>query len=94
LPISRLTLAIEAGLAALPDSGDIAVFRASAASDLSQLPKDRVQVITGFYPDHQTFSARGFRTAVKADGQYTERLMGNTLRRLSFCRAPRRWRGD
>jgi len=75
LPTSRLTLAIDAGLAALPDSGDIAVFRASAASDLSRLPKDRVQVITGFYPDHQTFSARGFRTAVKADGQYAAAIV-------------------
>lgn len=68
---SRLSNAIDTGLVQLPDHGDIAVFRPTAAADLSALPGDRLEIIQGFYPDHQAFLARGFRVAVVADGTYS-----------------------
>ncbi len=65
---SRLPLALERGFA-FP-AGRIAVFRPRGGGDLSALPKADVQVIQGFYPDNQAFSAQGYATAVAAEGAY------------------------
>jgi 16S rRNA (guanine1207-N2)-methyltransferase len=63
---SRLELALETGALLLPESGLIAVYGARAGDDLSSLPMDRLQVVTGFRPDHDAFAAQGY--AVRHDG--------------------------
>jgi 16S rRNA (guanine1207-N2)-methyltransferase len=68
MSISRLSLALDG--ASLPDAGRIAVFRARAGDDLSALPKDRVEVIQGFRPDHDALVARGFDCVPVAGGPY------------------------
>ncbi len=70
MAVSRLSYAIEAGSLALPDIGDIAVFRPAAGCDISALDKDRVEIIQGCYPDHHSFQARGYRVALSAGAQY------------------------
>jgi 16S rRNA (guanine1207-N2)-methyltransferase len=57
---SRLSLALEAGLA-LPSTGTIAVYGPRADMDLSDLPKDRLVLVSGFKPDVDAFTARGFQ---------------------------------
>ena len=56
---SRLTLALDG---ALPASGDILVLGARAGDDLSALPSDRVRIVQGFRPDHDSWAARGYST--------------------------------
>lgn len=45
------------------------VFGARADADLSALPKDRTQVVQGFYPDHQALAKRGSDVVLTTDGQ-------------------------
>ena len=73
--VSRLTLAVEAGDLALPEAGRIAVFAPHGETDLSALPKERVQVITGFKPDFDAFAAQGFDCAVRGQGPYAAALV-------------------
>lgn len=72
---SRLTLALDTGLFALPDAGRIAVFRPRAEADLSALPQDRVRVIQGFRPDHDAFAARGYAVATAAGEDYAAAIV-------------------
>lgn len=58
----RLSLALEAP-EALPPEGRIVVYRPTAETDLSDLPKDRLQLVQGFRPDHDALAARGFAVA-------------------------------
>ena len=44
----------------LPSQGVIAVFGPRADTDLSDLPKDRLVLVTGFKPDVDAFTARGY----------------------------------
>ncbi|WP_431298165.1 methyltransferase [Tabrizicola sp. BL-A-41-H6] len=55
---ARLSLALETGAFAVPDDGLIAVYRPRIGDDLSDLPQDRVVVLTGFKPDHDHFAQR------------------------------------
>lgn len=55
---ARLSLALETGALDLPSEGRIAVYRPRIGDDLSDLPRDRVTVLTGFKPDHDHFAAR------------------------------------
>lgn len=55
---ARLSLALETGAFAVPDDGLIAVYRPRIGDDLSDLPQDRVVVLTGFKPDHDHFALR------------------------------------
>jgi 16S rRNA (guanine1207-N2)-methyltransferase len=55
---ARLSLALETGALLLPESGRIAVYRPRLGDDLSDLPQDRVVVLTGFKPDHDHFALR------------------------------------
>ena len=57
----RIELAQTAGLLPLPPEGRIAVYRPQKGDDLSDLPSDRVTVITGHYPDHAHFAALGLQ---------------------------------
>ena len=59
---ARLEMALDQGAFALPETGDVLVLRPRAGDDLSALPKDRVVVRTGFFPDHAHFAAKGLRT--------------------------------
>lgn len=70
---SRLSLAL-AG-ATLPEAGKIAVFNATAATDLSALPQDRVEVVQGFRPDHDAWAARGFSVTPEKGGPYAMAAM-------------------
>lgn len=54
---ARLSLALETGALVLPPQGSIAVYRPRMGDDLSDLPRDRVTVLTGFKPDHDHFAA-------------------------------------
>lgn len=54
---ARLSLALESGALDLPAQGRIAVYRPRIGDDLSDLPRDRVTVLTGFKPDHDHFAA-------------------------------------
>ncbi|MBR9763768.1 MAG: class I SAM-dependent methyltransferase [Rhodobacteraceae bacterium] len=71
---TRLTLAIEGGLP-LPEAGRIAVFAPRAGADLSALPKDRVEVVTGFRPDHVAFERQGYAVKTAAEGPYAAALV-------------------
>ena len=68
---ARLTLALDAGALVLPEVGQIAVLSPQAGDDLSALPKDRVQVVQGFWPDHDAFKRAGFDTTVVLAGPYS-----------------------
>jgi 16S rRNA (guanine1207-N2)-methyltransferase len=59
---ARLDLALASGALVLPTVGTIVVMRPRAGDDLSALPKDQVVVQTGFKPDHDYFTAQGYRT--------------------------------
>lgn len=65
---ARLSLAVDTGEFAIPD-GKIVVFGARADADLSALPKERCQVVQGFYPDHLPLAKRGFQTVTTAEGK-------------------------
>lgn len=67
---SRLSLAQEGGTFALPPEGVIAVFRPRWGDDLGALPKDRVQIVQGFKPDHDAFVQAGFTATVKPEGRF------------------------
>ncbi len=54
---ARLSLALETGALALPETGPISVYRPRIGDDLSPLPQDRLVVLTGFKPDHDHFAA-------------------------------------
>ncbi|HRK43752.1 MAG TPA: MFS transporter, partial [Gemmobacter sp.] len=62
----RLNFALETGAFVLPEAGRIAVFRPRAGDDLSALPKDRVQIVSGFKPDVDHFTKAGFAVATVA----------------------------
>ncbi|MBD1205333.1 MAG: class I SAM-dependent methyltransferase [Rhodobacteraceae bacterium] len=67
---ARLEQALEAGLWPLPAEGRIAVIRPRLGDDLSALPKDRLEVVTGFKPDADWFEGRGYRVVSRAAGPY------------------------
>ena len=67
---ARLEMALERGLFPVPAEGRVAVFRPRVGDDLAGLPKDRVQVVTGFRPDYDGFAACGFAVAERAEGPY------------------------
>lgn len=58
-------MALDAGAVMLPE-GRVAAFRPSANE--AWLP-DGCQVVTGFYPDHAAWSARGFPVAREPEGE-------------------------
>ena len=48
----------------------MAVILPRIGDELGDLPNDRVQVVTGFRPDHDWFAARGYAVAAQAEGPY------------------------
>ena len=67
---SRLTLALDDGLLRLPETGRIAVISPSVDADLSALPKDRVQVITRWFPVHKVLRQAGYDVAITPTGRF------------------------
>jgi 16S rRNA (guanine1207-N2)-methyltransferase len=63
-------MALASGLWPLPSEGIIAVIRPRIGDDLSALPKDRVEVVTGFKPDADWFEGRGYAVAKRVAGPY------------------------
>ncbi|MCG7627108.1 class I SAM-dependent methyltransferase [Epibacterium sp. MM17-32] len=55
----RLSLAVQSGAFAVPETGRIAVFHPREGHDLSALPQDRLEVIQPLKPDHDDWAARG-----------------------------------
>lgn len=64
---ARLSLALESGVFAPPETGTILILRPHAGDDLSALPRDRVRVVTGFKTDHDWFAARGYAVSPHAE---------------------------
>ena len=56
----RLRLALDEEGLTLSEAGRIAVITPDADFDLSMLPRDRVEVVQGFYPHHIAFSDLGY----------------------------------
>ncbi|ANB33648.1 16S rRNA (guanine1207-N2)-methyltransferase [Rhodovulum sulfidophilum] len=75
MTVSRLTLALQSGAVSVPPDGRIAVFDAPAGVNLSALPKDRVQIVQGFAPDHDAWAARGWDVAVAPEGAFAAALV-------------------
>lgn len=67
----RLITAIEDGALVIPPTGRILVLRPPAGTDLSPLPRERVDIVHGFRPDHDHFAAAGYATSVTPDGRYS-----------------------
>ena len=60
----------------LPETGRIAVFSPRAGThDLTQLPANRVHVITKFKPDTDHFASRGLACATEPEGQYSAAIV-------------------
>lgn len=70
----RLSLALEA-FGPLPPEGRIALFRPTAATDLSDLPAARLHAVQGFRPDHDALAARGLAVSPRAEGAYAAALV-------------------
>jgi 16S rRNA (guanine1207-N2)-methyltransferase len=66
----RLSLALDRGAVAVPPGGRIGVFGATAAEDLSALPRDRVAVIQGFRPDVDALTRQGYAVTPDAEGRF------------------------
>lgn len=77
----RLTLALDSGLVVLPPEGRILVLRPRAGDDLSALPRDRVQVVTGFRPDADGFAAQGYDVGTEPQGRFAAALVCATRAR-------------
>ncbi|MEC7299165.1 MAG: MFS transporter, partial [Pseudomonadota bacterium] len=65
----RLDIALASGGLTLPE-GRIAVLGPRAGAPLDALPKDRTEVITGFFPDHQYFERQGLTCRTAPEGRY------------------------
>lgn len=65
----RLSLALDLPQA-LPETGRIALFRPTAATDLSDLPAARLVAVQGFRPDHDAIAQRGITVSPEAEGGY------------------------
>ena len=64
---ARLTLGLASGVFDVAGAGTIAVLHPAPGDDLSDLPRERVLVITPMATDHAAFAAQGYRVAVGPD---------------------------
>ena len=63
---TRLSLALNTGAVALPETGALAVFGPHEGDDLAAFPKDRVVAVQGFFPDHARLKALGYAVQAEA----------------------------
>jgi 16S rRNA (guanine1207-N2)-methyltransferase len=66
---------LESGAFAVTVEGRIAVFRPRAGDDLSALPRERVEAIQGFKPDHDALARAGYAARVAPEGEYATALI-------------------
>ena len=62
MSVSRLSTALDDGLITLPP-GKIALMRPPASYDVSALPRDRVEIVHGFFPDAAAWQAAGYQVS-------------------------------
>ncbi len=67
---ARLPLALEGGGLEIPSDGTVAVFAPPLEARLSDLPKERVQIICDSKPHVDAWRARGYDCEVSANGDY------------------------
>ncbi|WP_420861187.1 class I SAM-dependent methyltransferase [Algirhabdus cladophorae] len=67
---SRLSLAAQSGLFALPVAGRVCVYAPNAETDLSLFDKEQTDLIVSFYPDATQFAAAGWTVVQKPEGPY------------------------
>lgn len=65
----RLSLAVAGGDVSLP-AGPLAVLAPRGGTDLSDLPQDRLHVVTQFKPDHDAYTAQGYHCLRQPEGPY------------------------
>ncbi|WP_375175777.1 class I SAM-dependent methyltransferase [Pseudooceanicola sp.] len=70
----RLDLALAPGGLTLPE-GRIAVFGPREGQSLDPLPRDRVEIIATFFPDHQYFEQLGYTCRLAPEGPYAAALV-------------------
>ncbi len=68
---TRLSLALDEGGIPLPEDGKIAVISPDARDDLSELPKDRVEVVSHHFPAYSAFQSKDYAVEVAPTGPYT-----------------------
>lgn len=71
---SRLTLALEDGALDLPD-GPVAVLGAPGGFDLTALPRDRVTVVSRFFPDAEAWTRAGYEVMQTVSGDFAVALV-------------------
>ena len=72
---SRLRLALDSGALEFAPEGQIAVVGALKGDDLSDLPKDRLQIVQRHYPDHAFFADQGFDVVTEVGGPYVAAIV-------------------
>lgn len=72
---SRLRLALDSGALEFAPEGQIAVVGALKGDDLSDLPKDRLQIVQRHYPDHAFFLDQGFDVVTEVGGPYVAAIV-------------------
>ena len=72
---SRFDLALETGALSLPPEGVVAVYRPRSGDDLSALPRERVEIITGFRPDYDHFAGLGYQVRAQSEGPYAAAIL-------------------
>ena len=75
MSLVRLSLALDATPDLLPDAGRIAVYLPGDPSDLSDLPRERVQVVHWMKPDHDRFSKAGFDAVQAAECDFAASII-------------------
>ncbi|MEM6385067.1 MAG: methyltransferase [Pseudomonadota bacterium] len=68
---TRLTLLLADGSFEVAGDGTAAVVGPPVGTDLSILPKNRVEVVQRYFPDHKAFADAGFATKVAPEGPYS-----------------------
>lgn len=72
---SRLRLALDSGAFEFAPEGRIAVVGVLKDDDLSDLPKDRIQIVQRNFPDHSYFAEQGFDVVTEVAGPYIAALV-------------------
>ncbi|PRX37624.1 16S rRNA (guanine1207-N2)-methyltransferase [Meinhardsimonia xiamenensis] len=67
---SRLTRALEEGAPRIDRLSRVAVIEPRRGDDLSVLPREGLEIIQGFRPDHDAFEAAGYTVRLAPQGRY------------------------
>lgn len=71
----RITMALDSGALSIPESGTILVLRPRFDDDLTDLPKDRLALVTGFRPDYDALRQQGYAVTASVEGQHSAALV-------------------